>query len=351
MSIMYKRSLIPIAMMLVTVGGWLPSLGWAGQWHEASIDAGGMRRWYRTYVPDGLQKSAPLLLSLHGGTGSMHTIDKGPTQGWVRVADEQGFLLLVPNGSNMKTGTSRGKHQFWNDLRDDPGESQTDADDLAFLEALLDRVQTEYGTDPGRVYVTGNSNGGLMTYRLLIEMPGRFAAAAAFIANIPVNSSRLRVPETAVPLMIWSGTDDKMMKYGGGDIPGKRGHMRSTPDNLDWWIKANRADPRGERAEVLPDVDPSDGCRVVRKHYPALQGGAPILFYLAKGGGHAMPSQYDYGSEAGPIYKLMVGRTCKDVDGADIAWEFMSQYSAGSVVREPGAARSRTQGPRGFGKP
>lgn len=50
----------------------------AGSWRESSIRVDGVKRWYRVYVPDELPRNAPLLLSLHGGTGNMHTIDKGP---------------------------------------------------------------------------------------------------------------------------------------------------------------------------------------------------------------------------------------------------------------------------------
>ncbi len=303
----------------------------AGQWEEAALDVAGTQRWYRLYQPDRLRAHAPLVLSLHGGTGSMHTIDHGPSHGWVRLADQHGFALLVPNGTNMKTGDNRGRQQFWNDLRADPKESQTQADDLNFISALLEKVSAQLSIDTGRVYVTGNSNGGLMTYRLVMEMPQRFAAAAAFIAHLPVDGQRVHAPQRPVPLLIWSGTEDKLMKYEGGEIPPHKGLMRSARDNLAWWLAANRARRDGVEARLLPDLDPRDGCRVWHKFHPAAQpGGAPVSFFLGEGGGHAMPSQHDYGSEGGPFYKMLVGRTCKDVDGADIAWEFMREYRLGS---------------------
>lgn len=308
---------------------WLPG-GASAQtqgWREASIAVQGVQRWYRVHVPEGLPPHAPLLLSLHGGTGSMYTIDTGATQGWVKLADQHRFVLLVPNGSNDQTGDTHGRRQNWNDVRD-PGEGQSSADDVSFLRALLNRVEQEYGTDPDRVYVTGNSNGGLMAYRLLVDMPERFAAAASFIANLPVQSAVLHAPSRAVPLLLWHGTQDGLMKFNGGEIPGLRGQMRSMRDTVDWWVQAQRADAAQARTDMLPDVDPDDGCRVQRTLYPALPGGAPLLHYLALGGGHAMPSQGDYPSEGGPFYRRLVGRVCKDVDGPQLAWAFMSVYTA-----------------------
>lgn len=296
-------------------------------WQESSIRVGGVERWYRVYVPDALPRHAPLLLSLHGGGGSMRTIDRGATQGWVRLADQHKFVLVAPNGTNSNTGDAHGNRQNWNDLRSNPAASQSQADDVGFLRALLDRVEADHATDSTRVYVTGNSNGGLMTYRLLIEMPERFAAAAAFIANIPVESTRLHQPARTVPLMLWSGTEDRLMKYDGGEIPGGRGQMRSAPQTVAWWVQANRADPSKAQTLALPDTDPEDGCRIQGTRYPALADGAPVQFYRAEGGGHTMPTRTTAPAKARPIYTRLVGRTCRDVEGADLAWEFMNRFS------------------------
>lgn len=316
----------PALRLLVAGLLWVAMPVQAQTWQESSIEVNGKLRWYRVYAPEGLPPNAPLVLSLHGGTGSMYTLDKGPTHGWVRLADQQKFLLLVPNGTDGKTGNPRGRRQNWNDVRVS-GESQASADDVGFLRALLDHIEAVYQTDRQRLYVTGNSNGGLMTYRLLMEMPERIAAAAVFIANLPVASHVIRPPAQPTPLLLWSGTEDRLMKYTGGEIPGLRGLMRPSPENLAWWVTANRADADGAHTEMLPDNDPGDGCRIEKTEYPALAGGAPVVYYLAQGGGHSMPSRTETTSEGGPIYRKLVGRVCHDVDGAEIAWEFMRSYA------------------------
>jgi polyhydroxybutyrate depolymerase len=298
----------------------------AGGWRESSLAVDGVERWYRVYLPTALPPDAPVILSLHGGTGSMYTIDRGPTRGWVKLAERERLLLVVPNGTQPATGDGYGLRQNWNDLRR-PADSGSGADDVRFLRVLLDRIQTDYGTDRNRVYVTGNSNGGMMAYRLLIEAPERFAAAAVFVASIPVFASPLRPPTRPVPLMMWFGTDDRMMKYDGGEIPGRRGLMRSAPDSVSWWLRANRAIAGQAATAPVPDTAPDDGCRILRTSYPAGHGGAPVLVYLAEGGGHAMPSRTETSSEGGPLYRMLVGRTCRDVEGADLAWDFMRGFS------------------------
>lgn len=298
----------------------------AGEWRESSIKVGDNRREFRVYVPSQNTKMAPVVLSLHGGGGNMWLIDRGPTHGWVRLADEKKFLLVVPNGSKDSSDRTGKDRRYWNDLRGPLDGAQSQANDIGFISDLLDWIESQYQTDPDRVYVTGNSNGGMMTYRLLVEMSHRFAAGSAFIAQIPVQSPSLRNPSRPVPLLIWVGSRDRFMKWNGGEIPGNRGEMRPVKDTLSWWLNANQANTQGQKSEWLPDADPQDGCRIKRTLYPPLPHGAPVLFYVAQGGGHQMPSRKEMTSEGGRIFDVLVGRICRDVDGAEIAWEFMSAH-------------------------
>lgn len=297
-------------------------------WRESSLAVSGVDRWYRVYVPNALPGNAPMVLLLHGGTESMRTIfdeKHGATREWLSVAEREKFLLVVPNGTNGRTGDTRGDRQNWNDLRSNPSESQSQADDVGFVSALLNRIEAEYGIDPKRIYVSGASNGGMMTYRLLIELPERFAAGAAFIAHLPRETDRLRPPARAVPLMIWSGTLDPLMKFHGGELIGGRGRVRSAQETVAWWQQANRADAQKAQARTLPDVDPGDGCRVEQTVYPALTGGAPVVFYRADGGGHSLPTRQSIPS-GGRIRQRLIGPTCRDVEGAQLAWEFLRKF-------------------------
>jgi polyhydroxybutyrate depolymerase len=295
-------------------------------WRESSLAVGGVERWYRVYAPQTLARHAAVVVVLHGGTESMRTLFKEKHDGgqWLKLADREGVLLVVPNGVNGHSGDAHGDRQNWNDLRGKAAEVQSQADDVGFIRALLGRIGTEHDIDPRRIYVTGVSNGGMMTYRLLIEMPERFAAGAAFVAHLPRETDRLRPPARPVPLMMWSGTSDPVMKFDGGEITGGRGDMRSARDTVAWWLAANRADANGVRVELLPDADPDDGCRIEKSSYPALPGGAPVTFYRAEGGGHGMPSTA--ATTEGFLRKRLIGPTCKDAEGAELAWAFLRNF-------------------------
>ncbi len=296
-------------------------------WHESHILHNGLPRYYRYYLPKNIKPHPALVLVLHGGTQSMRKIFNkraGGTQQWQTLADENGFMLLVPNGVNVKTGDTEGKRQNWNDCRVAVAgnNSASQADDVGFIEKLLELSQQQFGVDASRVYVTGASNGGMMSLRLLTELGNRFAAAAVFIANQPQQTDCAE-PLFAVPLMLMNGTDDPLIKWQGGQIRGKGPALLSTPHTLDYWLRVNHADKQHAVETALADSNPDDDSRIFKTVYPALDGGQPLWFYRVQGGGHTMPS---IKHRVPFIARWLVGSQNRDVEAADEAWRFLQQF-------------------------
>ena len=297
-------------------------------WSELNLEHGGVQRWFRVYRPSDLPEKAAVVTLLHGGTQSMRKIFRprsGGTQEWRQVADSEKFLLLVPNGTNPDTGDAFGDKQHWNDIRNAARVNNPDVDDVGFMRELFQWVRSRYSVDPKRFYVTGASNGGMMTYRLLMEMSDQIAAGAAFIANLPMDGRRLRDPARAVPLMICNGTADPLVHWDGGEIPRGRGNLRSAEQTVAWWVRANHASEKLAASEDLADLDPSDGCRLYRTTYPPLPGGAEVVFIRMQGGGHTLPSN----KHTLPDYRWvgrLFGPVCRDAEGARLAWDFLKQH-------------------------
>jgi len=297
-------------------------------WYERSIRVGEAVRWYRIYQPPAIQKGAPVVVALHGGSRSMRDmfgVRAGGPRAWLDVARDAGFLLVVPNGANPNTGGTRGDNQYWNDDRlalawkDEPRR----ADDAAFIGALVERVERRYPVSSERVYLTGASSGGLMAYSLLMEQSPRIAAAAVYIANLPASDSVLKVPDSPTPLMIAHGSDDRLMKREGGELLDT--WIRSSEATVDWWVRANRALPGQARTHYLADRAPGDHCRLRKTVYPAGEGGAPVVFLAMEGGGHTLPSRHYEGPD-NVIAHHIFGNTCRDAEGARLAWSFMSRF-------------------------
>lgn len=309
--------------MLVAISATAPASA-AGTSEEHRLLVNGVERWTMTYVPSGLRPGASVVLLLHGGGGSMRKVfarNAGGSAHWLRLADREGFLLLVPNATNAKTGDARGDKQNWNDLRPASAKGKTSADDVGFLMQLLDWARQKYRHDPRRVYVTGASNGGMMTFRLLLERPKRFAAAAAFIASLPAAAPSMPAPGPRVPLMLFNGTKDPLVQWLGGTIRGDRGETMAIEPMVEWWREVNGVNRASARTETLPDTDPKDGCRIHGTRWSAEPPGAPLMFYRADGGGHALPS-IEHSLRKGPLLRRLIGPVCRDAEGAELAWEF-----------------------------
>jgi polyhydroxybutyrate depolymerase len=267
------------------------------------------------------------------------------TNRWKTLSDTNGFLLLIPNAVNLETGDTYGDDQNWSDVRILNGTGLNTYDDVGFISQLVQlyiQRDTNYNVDPQRIFVTGGSNGGLMTYTLLLYAPELFTAGAAFIANLPVNTSTtsttvtesfLPYPNQTTPIMIMNGNKDRLMKWDGGNVPSQvGGTVRSAHATRDFWINANMASTTNVIYTTLPNHNWFDRCRIRSEYYlPDINRNplaAPVQFFEMDGGGHNIPSRRGFFSIGMNLYNILIGGpSCHDVNGADIAYEFFISHS------------------------
>jgi polyhydroxybutyrate depolymerase len=298
---------------------------------EFEISFAGTSRWVTVVKPDALAPNAPAVVLLHGGTQSMRKIfsdHAGGMRQWLTVAEREKILLLIPNATNAKTGDAKGDNQNWNDLRGAGTTGKTSADDVGFILHLLKWAQEKYRHDPNRVFVTGASNGGMMTFRLLIEAPQAFSAAAAFISSLPATAPAKPVNTKRVPLLLLNGTRDPLIQWEGGEIKGARGKTMAIEPMVQWWRETNGVNQAPAVTETWPDTDPNDGCRL---HHSAWQAQAPgaasVEFFRAEGGGHSLPS-IAHPLRIGFAVRKLIGPTCREAEGAELAWAFFKKHDA-----------------------
>ncbi|MEO0982936.1 MAG: hypothetical protein AAFX03_09825 [Pseudomonadota bacterium] len=278
-------------------------------------------RAYSVYTPARYQPGDPAVLLLHGGGGSMREVFRpvATTARWLELADADGFLVIAPNGFNETSMDGLGDQQSWNDLRNDLSGRTSLQDDAGFILETLDAVEAARGHDADRVLATGASNGGMMTFRLLIEFPERFFAGAAFIAALPEET--IRDPLSATPVMLLNGSEDQLVLFDGGPVAGDGAPTRSVPDTIAYWLDNNAADTAAAVVSTLPDQDPGDGCELIETRYPSLIGGATaVLVYDAQGGGHNTPDPD--APDFATANEVLLGPRCRDANGVDLAYDF-----------------------------
>ena len=141
-----------------------------------------------------------LVIVLHGHGGSAAQAlgqrrGQAPLSLWLSIADREGIVVLAPDGVQAADHPAG-----WNDCRQD-SQDLPHTDDVGFIRALLDEAVQRYRVDPQRVYLIGMSNGGMMSYRLAIELGPRIAAFAAVSASMAPSHSacgtRLAIPSSA----------------------------------------------------------------------------------------------------------------------------------------------------------
>src|ERR1035437_6945788 len=183
----------------------------SGTLTKETIEVDGLTRTYRTYVPQGLAKGAPLVVVMHGSgeNGAQIRIETG--YGFDRTADTHGFAVVYPNAyeGDWEACSIVGRLST----------KGLTVDDVGFLTRLVDKLIREIGVDPGRVFAAGSSRGGSMAIRLALEAPSRFRAVAAVSASVPTPENFRCTPAgRSASIMIMNGTEDPLVPFEGGKV-------------------------------------------------------------------------------------------------------------------------------------
>jgi polyhydroxybutyrate depolymerase len=295
-------------------------------WQDGTLAHGNLSRHFRYYAPANLPANAPVVILFHGGNQSMRKLfgeRAGGTQAWLTLADRHKFLLVVSNGVNGETGDTDGDQQNWNDCRQQ-GAAIDRVDDVGFTSKLIDWAGNRYQIDRTRVYATGASNGGMMSQRVAIELGNKVAAIASFIGNMP-EPNECKAATRPVPVMMVNGTEDPIVPWAGGEVTGRGSTVASAAATLRYWLQVNRAEGITPISTQLPNLDARDRSRVQFDRYEPGSNGAPVWFYKVEGGGHSMPSiRY----EIPRLMRRLVGNQNHDMEGAVVAWNFLSRINA-----------------------
>ena len=274
------------------------------------LHEGGFKRTFALWVPKNYVDGTPfpLVVALHGagGTGDQ-VLDR---YGWAAKADAENFLVIAPDAlAQVPERKSRflTNPQVWNDGSGRAFSGKNHVDDVRFIEKAIETVASQYAVDHKRIFVTGFSNGGSMTFNLI-------ARSTMFAAAAPAgNANWVGVIKAVKPIPVWYliGGKDPLNPKEGGDI------------KLPWGITTTKP----PIAQSVSEAKTMLGCSGTPKNDTSRAGirtetwtdcapGASLRFTVIENAGHVWP-----GAKR-KLPKNWVGNPAPEMDATAEIWQF-----------------------------
>lgn len=261
----------------------------------------GETREYRLHIPPAYEAgmSLPLVINMHG-YGS-NAGQQELYSGFNTIADTANFFVVYPEGL-LDNANSTHFNAYFNST----------VDDLGFLSLLIDQLFTDYNIDLSRVYSTGMSNGGFMSYRLACELSDRIAAIASVTGAMTFTQVDNCQPNRAIPVMQIHGTADATVPYNGST-----GFFPPISENVDFWIQNNGCDTAPVVTEV-PDINMMDNTTASFETYSMCDDNTEVVFYTIENGGHTWPGAFPF---------EVLGNTNQDFKANETVWRFFNKFT------------------------
>ena len=277
-------------------------------------------RSYRFYLPQSYngENSMPLVFVLHGYPANSNDIMSYTELN--EKADDEGFIAVYPNGgTDLSTFfyyfINYGYWGFWGFYWN--CWDYYDCDDVGFIRKLIDNFQSEFNIDENRIYVTGWSNGGMMSYRLGAELSDIIAAIGPVGGSIGgvwnywedeyslLSQYIIPEPENSLPVIVFHGMNDSSVPYDGVKNPETEDILLySVNESVGFWVEHNNCDPN-------PQINISDSGNIISRTYTNDNRDFDVVLYTVVDGEHEW-----FGSSYSPC----------EISINDIMWEFFENH-------------------------
>ena len=301
-----------------------------------------VERRYLVYAPKNLpQTPVPVVFMFPGkGTNAESAAYYMAQTRFETLADRDGFVVVYGNGLPfVRNGeTQDGWMESGGDFLGCFLEHSGEGIDVQYVREILDQLETELNIDRTRVYATGISAGGGLSFQLAMEAPDLVAAVAP-VAGLPFQPAgtwlfncNVHPDNGTVPMAMLAATADYFISYQpGGSAQYPDAQYPGMEETRDVWLSAMGI--TGAPTFVsFPDTvktdsyQPQSGVKdsyVELYKYPSGTLGAEFWYYKAVGAGHWWPNPTQMYYTLWATY----GKTNQDIDFADQAWAFFQRHS------------------------
>jgi len=256
-------------------------------------------RQYIVYIPENYNHSipTPILFAFHGFGGSNNFIMNSAE--FNEIADQENFIVVYPQGSLILNLLAH-----WNV----GGFTQiSNTDDVAFVDYLISSLSEMYNINLDRVYATGMSNGGFMSFLLACQLSNKIAAIASVTGSMTTQTLNECDPQREVPILQIHGTNDPVVPYNGIQ------EWNTPIDNvLDYWVLNNHCSPNPDVNDLV-DINNDNGITVQEIIYDNGLNGSMVKHFKVNGGTHVWFQN-------------------EDIDSSALIWEFFSNYDINGLI-------------------
>ena len=191
-------------------------------------------------------------------------------------------------------------------------------DDVAFLEALINKFSSEGDIDNEKVFCTGMSNGGDFCYLLACEASESFLGVAPVSGMIMEDILESCNPSQTVGILEIHGTNDDITYYDGDYYNADGwGSYPSIPETIEFFADMYNIDL--ESSGTLPNISTNDGSTISFEKYGDGNSCAKVWLYTVNGG-HDWPGAFGN----------------MDINASEEAWLFFQNLCQESVqIVEP----------------
>ncbi|MDA9575200.1 hypothetical protein OAN28_01205 [Gammaproteobacteria bacterium] len=211
---------------------------------------------------------------------------------------ENNFILIHPQGAPLNTAlTSSSSH--WNSGGWTIGST---VDDVDFIDTIIKLVSQKYNLNQDRIYSTGMSNGGFMSYHLACNLSSKIAAVASVTGSMSKETYEDCNPAHPTSILQVHGTIDATVPFDGNSALG----MRSINDVMDYWKLYNACDV--DPTSIITDYFDIE-IAVQHDTYSNCLNDVNVELYKIEGMGHTWPYKGRYG-----------------ISATEIIWEFINTH-------------------------
>ena len=275
----------------------LPITGFGQQTINDSIQINGIYRNFITYVPSVYKSSqpTPLIFNLHGRSAT------ALGQMWYgdfrNIADTANVIIVHPQGLLDNTGVTH-----WN-------LGQSNVDDIGFLNSLYSYIVSIYNINLDKVYSTGMSNGGYMSYYLACNMSDKIAAIASVTGSMGSFMQLNCNPTHPTPVMEIHGTADIIVPF------------NNILKGIEYWRNYNNCNLISDTT-FIKDINLTDLSTVKHIVYNDGDNGVTTELFKIINGGHTWPGN-----------NRSKRLTNYDINASLEIWKFFSKYDINGLIK------------------